>query len=243
MSYIENPKTKGSGIICCIPQRGRCPVGCADCFFQSGRSYLEPLKENVPNMPDHDQTEGRVVRVNDGNDSHHQQDWVIESTYHFRDKFYNTSFNKDLGKYPGPVVLTLNPGTMTDHQIHIVPDDQLKHLMAVRFRVNTWNLGMARLAVQTYAMRDVAVFMTFMAYHELTSLPPEHLGWYDYRKRTLNSYYAISEDGLKHVLSEIHGPRVYTCGEGWQNKCKDCGNCLREYYRWKEAHANSSLSL
>ena len=37
MSYVENPKTKGSGILCCIPQKGRCPNNCSDCFFQSGR--------------------------------------------------------------------------------------------------------------------------------------------------------------------------------------------------------------
>ena len=46
MSYIENPKTKGSGIIACIPQKGLCPNKCEDCFFQSGRSYLEPLEHD-----------------------------------------------------------------------------------------------------------------------------------------------------------------------------------------------------
>lgn len=46
--WIWNPKCKGSGIITCIPQAGRCPNNCADCFFQSGRSYLEPLEENLP---------------------------------------------------------------------------------------------------------------------------------------------------------------------------------------------------
>lgn len=51
MRYKENPKTKGSGIIACIPQTGVCPNKCEDCFFQSGRSYLEPLEENLPNMP------------------------------------------------------------------------------------------------------------------------------------------------------------------------------------------------
>ncbi len=48
MSYKENPKTKGSGIISCIPQKGVCPNKCEDCFFQSDRSYLEPLGENLP---------------------------------------------------------------------------------------------------------------------------------------------------------------------------------------------------
>ena len=50
MPYKENPKTKGSGIICCIPQKGTCPNNCEDCFFQSGRSYLEPLSENLPRV-------------------------------------------------------------------------------------------------------------------------------------------------------------------------------------------------
>ena len=49
--WTWNPKTKGSGIITCIPQTGRCPNGCEDCFFQSGRSYLEPLEENLPHVP------------------------------------------------------------------------------------------------------------------------------------------------------------------------------------------------
>jgi len=59
--YKENPKTKGSGIICCIPQTGICPQKCDDCFFQSGRSYLEPLVDNLPNMPDFD-TSGNCLR-------------------------------------------------------------------------------------------------------------------------------------------------------------------------------------
>lgn len=29
MTYEENPKTKGSGIVCCIPQNGRCPIAAA----------------------------------------------------------------------------------------------------------------------------------------------------------------------------------------------------------------------
>ena len=70
MVYKENPKTKNSGILCCIPQTGKCPQGCEDCFFQSGRSYLEPLDENLPNMPTIEEAKNRLIRVNaDGNDS------------------------------------------------------------------------------------------------------------------------------------------------------------------------------
>ena len=75
--YHENPKTKGSGILCCIPHESTCPINCADCFFQSGRSYLEPLEDNLPNMPTAEQAKGKVVRVNDGNDSNLDKEMVM----------------------------------------------------------------------------------------------------------------------------------------------------------------------
>ena len=76
---IENPKTKGSGILCAIPQRGTCPLKCSDCFFQSGRSYLEPLDRNLPNLPSSEEATGRVVRMNDGNDSNNERSLVIRA--------------------------------------------------------------------------------------------------------------------------------------------------------------------
>jgi len=41
MSYKENPKMVGSGMLACIPQTGRCPNNCEDCFFQSGMGGKE----------------------------------------------------------------------------------------------------------------------------------------------------------------------------------------------------------
>ena len=116
MNYIENPKTKGSGIMCAIPQRGECPVRCHDCFFQSGRSYLEPLKDNLPNVPNHLNCEPwHVIRFNDGHDSNVDRPEVVgcalENFDHF---FFNTSIPKNLSEYPGPVVLTVNPAGITD---------------------------------------------------------------------------------------------------------------------------------
>ena len=69
MAYKHNPKLEGSNMIAAIPQTGKCPLGCSGCFFNSGRSFLEPLDENTPNMPSLEQSEGKIVRVNDGNDS------------------------------------------------------------------------------------------------------------------------------------------------------------------------------
>jgi len=237
MSYIPNPKTSGSGIICGIPQPGRCPNNCTSCFFQSGRSYLEPLAENLPNMPTLAQAEGRVLRVNDGNDSHHCQSQVVKDTLAYPDKFYNTACPSDLEKYPGPVVLTLNPGTDTDEKYAIVSDDEARNLMAVRFRINTWNADMAREAAEYYAADlDVAVFMTWMAYHNKYEIPETHLPNYTYRRRTMNAYWAIHDNICRNVMEDFEDlPRVYLCGELGRTKCRDCGNCLREYYRWKES--------
>jgi len=239
MSYIENPKTKDSGLICCIPQSGTCPVGCADCFFQSGRSYLEPLEENVPNMPPLADTVGRVVRVNDGNDSHNDQAAVIAACAGYADKFYNTSVAKDLAAYDAPVILTLNPAAMTDTSWHRVEDEaSLDQLMAVRFRLNTWNLHLALEAVDYYEPLDIALFMTFMRYHEKDSVPSDQRHSYEYATATLNPYWKMEIPTVRRMIKVFdQHPRVYICGENGRTLCKNCGNCLREYNRWKEAHA------
>ncbi|MCK9436758.1 MAG: hypothetical protein M0Q12_06075 [Synergistaceae bacterium] len=231
--YKENPKTAGSGIVCCIPQTGVCPIKCDDCFFQGGRSYLEPLADNLPNMPA-GYCARNVVRVNDGNDSNNKSDLVMEETKHYPMKFYNTSISKDIERFNAPVVLTLNPGKMTDCDIHILYPIP-KNLMFVRVRTNTWNLGLVRRAIEYYAENDIAVVLTFMAYYSLESIPEEHRSKYIYRKRTLNSYYAITTEAWRSVMQNFEDEiRVYSCGkmEGEKGKtsCKYCGNCLREYF-------------
>ena len=230
MSYIENPKTKGSGIICCIPQTGKCPVGCPDCFFQSGRSYLEPLEENLPNMPEVEDTVNRVVRVNDGNDSNNDVALVRKATEDYANVFYNTSIPKNLESFIDPVVLTVNSGKMTDNVAHLL-DPIPKNLMFVRVIANTWNVRVINDAVAHYTVKDVPVVLTFMAYYT-ESIPEEHKQYYSYRKRTLNSYWVITQEGWDEVYSRYkYNPYVYTCGrDADTHACKFCGNCLREYY-------------
>jgi hypothetical protein len=233
MKYKENPKTNGSGIICAIPQIGICPMKCDDCFFQSGRSYLEPIAENLPNMPS-GYCETNVVRINDGNDSNNKREFVIEETKHFPMRFYNTSIPRDIEKFNAPVVLTLNPAKKTDTDISIL-DPIPSNLMFVRVRTNTWDLLLARRAVEYYAKKDVAVVFTFMAYYNENSIPEADRKNYIFRKRTLNSYYAITTDAWRNVMKEFQDEiRVYSCGkiEGERGKtsCKYCGNCLREYF-------------
>jgi len=237
MFYIENPKTKGSGIVCCIPQTGECPNKCEDCFFQSGRSYLEPLKDNLPNIPPTSRHEGRVVRVNDGNDSNVNRKATMEMAQQFTMKFYNTAIPEHLDTFDAPVVLTINPGKMTDEQFHHI-NPVPGNLMFVRFRTNTWNLELCSRAVDYYSELDTPVVLTFMAYFDGNILKG-HENNYIFRKRTLNSYNAITTDAWEKVMFQYkYNKWVYSCGkiegEKGTTACKHCGNCLREYFTTME---------
>jgi len=204
--YKKNPKTDGSGIICAIPQTGTCPNKCADYFFQSGRSYLEPLDENLPNIPSPLQGRGRVVRINDGNDSNIQRTKVESCAQMYSDVFYNTAINKDLADFPGPVVLTINPGKDTDRAISLFTDPFPDNLIFVRFRANTWNLDLLKQAVSYYTHpevpRQVPVIVTFMAYFQ-ESLPVKDAIFYTYRQRTLNSYWLLVLLNVKKLWMSI----------------------------------------
>lgn len=228
-----NPKVKGSGVIGCIPQTGRCPMGCKDCFFQSGRSYLEPLDENLPHIPTEEMAEGRIVRMNDGNDSNVQRDLVEEVAQRFDDYFFNTSIPRDLGSFSGPVVLTVNPGDMTDADFHRL-DDPPPNLMFVRVRVNAWNLGaVVEPAIKHYTGLDVPVVLTFMAYYTET-VPEEHKHKYEWKMRTTNSYWVMTKRWTDIIESMFQDNiLVYSCGLRG-HACSRCGNCLREYHVAKE---------
>ncbi len=236
MSYLENPKTKDSGIFCCIPQKGGCPFKCADCFFQSGRSYLEPLEEKTPNIPPPEIIANNIIRINDGNDSSNDFNTVVEATKDYPRKFYNTSWPKMVEQFPGPVVLTLNPGLHTDKDFWKLPSIP-PNLMFVRFRTNTWNLDLLKEAVDYYATeRFVPVILTFMAYFtEVDNIPQDHLQNYVCRKRTTNSYWAITSQAWEKIMNMFRFNKlVHSCGrvegEMGDTKCKYCGNCVREFF-------------
>ena len=232
--YIENPKTKGSGIVCAIPQKGICPRGCEDCFFQSGRSYLEPLYDKTPNMPSEEEAAGCVVRVNDGNDSSVNRGFVKDETAKYPLRFFNTSWPEGLDEYPGPVVLTVNPGEITNLSFYKV-EKPPANLMFVRVRVNTWNLySVAGPVVQWYARdRQVPVVLTFMAYYD-RPVPEIFREDYECRKRTTNQYWCIKEERWREVMDFLGGPLVYSCSGPGPSGCKHCGNCLREFYATRE---------
>jgi hypothetical protein len=230
MAYKKNPKTDKSGIVCAIPQTGLCPNKCDDCFFQSGRSYLEPLDENLPNIPPIDM-KYLLLRVNDGNDSNVKRDEVMKAVKGFPNRFYNTAIPRYLEKFDGPVVLTINPAKLTDtgfHKLEEIPPN----LMFVRIRVNTWNLdNVVKPAVEYYAEREVPIVLTFMAYYT-ESIPEGHKSFYTFRKRTLNSYWVITKDGWYKICKDfVWNKWVHECGKDINtHACRFCGNCHREYF-------------
>jgi hypothetical protein len=230
MPYIENPQTKGSGIFCAIPHITRCPIGCTDCFFQSGRSYLEPLTDNLPNIPPDELIHSHIIKINDCNDSNIDRKEVIKSTAWWPHKFYETSI-PDLA-FPAPIVLTVNPGAMTDTDAHLL-DDIPDNLMFVRVRVNTWNLRIVDRVMQHYTDRNVPVVLTFVVYYKEA---PQHKDHYTLRKRTTNQYWVITELYWEAVVHRFRiNNLAYTCGKPVDShRCVRCGNCLREYYATME---------
>lgn len=234
--YIENPKTKSSGILCAIPQGPEdlpCKGGCTDCFFQGGRSYLEPLKEHLPNMPSVEEAQGCVVRVNDGLDSAQNYEKVRESTAIYPHKFYNTSM-RDVD-FDAPYVLTLNPGDMTDEAIHVF--DPPANLMFVRFRANMWNTRLLQEAVDRWCVqRDIPLVVTFLAYYKdresVKRIKDRYAEYYTFKKRTTNSYWVANAKAWDAILTYAKHSLVRTCGyDAETHGCMHCGVCLSEYWR------------
>lgn len=243
--YRENPKTKGSGIMCAISQTGKCPNACQDCFFNGGRSYLEPLKDNLPNMPE--PNGNQVVRVNDGNDSNVDRVGCMFETARYLHKFYNTAIPEL--DFDAPVVFTVNPGKMTDDDFYSIYGEH-KNLMFVRARVNAWNVagGLIDRIVNFYTCNartsPVPVVLTFMAYHDSKEIEENWPGddWrrsYIERKRTTNSYWAITTEHWRKIMRRYRNNKwVHSCGkvegEEGDTHCRFCGNCLREYFATME---------
>jgi len=237
VKWKYNPKTNGSGIITCIPQKGTCPIKCDDCFFQSGRSYLEPLEDNLPHIPSVDLAEGRIVRMNDGNDSNNQRDLVMVTAKKYKDYFYNTSIPKNLDGFDAPVVLTINPKLLTDNNFYKV--EKSPNLMFVRVRTNMWNIhDVVTPAVEYYSNIEVPIVLTFMAYY-LQQIPTDFETCYEYKVRTINSYYVLKREFMDLIMGNYSlNPYVYSCGYKGVHSCKFCGNCIREYYNTKERIRN-----
>jgi hypothetical protein len=165
---------------------------------------------------------------------------VIEKCKRFKNKYYNTSLPSKLDAFDAPVVLTINPGEITDKCFYVVKPIPA-HLMYVRIRTNTWNVdSVVEQAIWYYTHENkVPVVLTFMGYETLEEIPKAHRKHYMDRVRTANTYYAITTKAWRALMRRYEDNLyVSSCGkiEGEKGKtsCRFCGVCLREYYATKE---------
>ena len=225
----QNPKLVNSNITDCIPQCGPCPLGCAECFYDGGRFYrsLEPL------MPSLEEVQGKVVRVNSGHDSNLQFGLVMEKTTGYLHKFYNTSL--PLLRFKAPTVLTIN-GRDTDRTFYYPTQvkGNLRELMFVRFRVNTWNLKLCDAAVRNWCSLGIPLVLTDMRYYNEKAVKnPEDYQW---KKHILNSYYCLKPERLDMILRRYaNAPLVFWCGNPFSRStfCEQCRICELLYYKTK----------
>jgi len=223
MGNVQNPKMVDSNLIDCVPQAGPCPNDCKPlCFYQKWF-----YAGHDPVMPSLEEAENKIVRVNSGNDSNNHRNYVLEATAPYPEKFYNTSI-PDLDFDGHPVMLTVN-GTYTDSAFWAVED--VTNLMAVRFRANTWNVGMMHHALQHYTKKHVPVILTFMRYYTLEDVKrPED---YERRRHVTHEYWDITQDAWRRVMTFVPLMLASSCGTPKSAYCRDCGNCEHTYRVWK----------
>src|SRR3989304_5223941 len=164
----ENPKLKGSNMISARTQIGQCPLNCLECYFNNDNYYEDKTKQNLPHVED---TIGKIVRCNDGNDSNINMPEVLHWTRQYRDVFYNTSIGKLY--FDRPTVLTIN-GRDTDYTF-IKPNDivgDFNTLMAIRFRINVWNRGLCESAINLYRAEGIhsPFLLTIMRYSNYNNI-------------------------------------------------------------------------
>jgi len=231
-----NPKLKGSNLIDCIPQTGKCPMDCPECFYNRPGAWYADI--DTPILPKAGACAGKIVRINSGNDSNNDRDDVLEVADEYTDEgvacFLNTSvprfdFPVTTSSWPWnsgdhyPVVFTCNgkwPGYLVDCPVNV---------MAVRIRCNTWDLSEQERLVDFYLDQGVPIVMTWMRYYQQPI--PEGQGHnYMWRKHLKNSYWCPTPEAIVQTMSLFEGSGVRMCGTPWSSYCADCRNC--EFLYW-----------
>jgi hypothetical protein len=216
----QNPKMVGTKLIDCVPQKGPCPNNCNQCYYN--KSFYAGHEPFIPTL---EEAAGKIVRVNSGHDSNIQKELVLEKTRHFPNRFYNTSI-PNLDFENAPVVLTVNPEEDTSWVAMEWPDN----LMYVRFRLNMWNVDIAKKVIRHYTELNIPVVLTFMRYyHRKFVVEPDY---YERRMHISHEYWSIKESTWFWIMSDIgrHG-LVYPCGTPQSPYCRDCSVCETLYWR------------
>ncbi len=227
----RNPKQDGSDLFDCVPQSGKCPMNCSNCFFnRPGAFYTE-----TPSIPTPEEIGDGIVRMNCGHDSNIERKLVVETAQQYKHYFFNTSIPRF--DFPGPVVLTANRNE--EEKAIMPPFDALPaNLMFVRLRVSATNLYWISQAVHNWTGVGVPVVLTFMAYYDREPEVPTDVAQvvggpcYEWKVRILNPYFCPTT-AFKRMVRQLYidNRLVSMCGGLDGALCKDCRNC--ETYYWQ----------
>ena len=226
---IRNPKQVETPLFDCVPQEGKCPMGCGQCFFNREGAFYTP----TPSVPTLEEVGNGIVRMNCGHDSNVQRDLVIETALKYEKFFFNTSIPKF--DFPGPVVLTANPKEEEKPWMPAYEDQIPRNLMFVRLRVSSTNLQLVYDAARWYSHGNVPVVLTFMSYYDAEPMVPEAIErfvgkCYEWRVRHINSYYCPTKPFIRYVMSNFRENRLVSmCGSVDVGYCKACRNCETYY--------------
>jgi len=221
----RNPKQEGTCLYDCVPQSGKCPMNCNQCFFnREGAFYTQ-----TPSVPTLYDVGDGIVRMNCGHDSNIQKELVLETAKVYPKVFFNTSIpNFD---FPGPVVFTANP--KEEGSVYLA--DTPKNLMFVRLRVSATNLPYIKAAVNYYTGRQVPVVLTFMSYYtkepEVSPAMKNLVGvCYEWKVRHINSYWCPTKAFIKYVMGIFSDNRLVSmCSSIDDSYCRACRNCETYY--------------
>lgn len=236
---IRNPKQKGSKFWDCVPQKGPCPVGCSQCFYNRPGAWYADISK--PLIPDPAEVKDGIVRMNSGHDSNIERKKVTITAKQYKNYFFNTSINKL--DFPGPVVYTANRDEESLAIANAMPTLPIPaNLMFVRLRVSASNVDLVEEMAREWNMCGVVVVLTFMRYYEedvlLSVNRHKHeslrcVPCYVYKKHVKNKYWCLTRYAQKQIMILLHvgtNPLITTCGTLDSSLCKDCMNC--ELYYW-----------
>ena len=157
----KNPKMEGMKLWDCVPQEGKCPIGCNQCFFNRAGAYYT----DTPTIPTPEEVGDDIVRMNCGNDSNINRALVIETAKRYKHAFFNTSVRGKLD-FPGPVVLTANPKEEEQPWLPNFADEVPRNLMFIRLRMSSTNIHYIDQAVRWWTSDGIPVVLTFMSYYD-----------------------------------------------------------------------------
>jgi len=221
--YENNPKLVGTKLFDCIPQTGKCPINCNQCFFNHAGFFVD-VSVN-PHMPPIESVgEDGIVRVNTGNDSNINREYVIQRTKQYKNKFYNTSI-PSFG-FDAPFVFTAN---RKEEELPTIVTKAQPGLMFVRLRVSPTNLDKIDMGVEAWTKLGVPVVLTFMRYYDENLQLP---AGYEWKKHILNSAWCATPDFIDDVMARYSNNRLVSmCGSKNSSYCKDCLNCETYYHQ------------